>query len=98
MDSEVNAIGDMTAIDDHRFLVIERNGSTATSGTPFKKIFMIDIRNVSSDEKLEKTELVDLMNIAYLDDLNGDGKTIFTFPYEDDRRTALSSMPIPCWH
>ena len=33
-------IGDMTAINDHQFLVIERNGVTATStsGTPFKKI------------------------------------------------------------
>jgi hypothetical protein len=81
MDSEVNAIGDMTAIDDHRFLVIERNGSTATSGTPFKKIFMIDIRNVASAGTLEKTELVDLMNIADPNDLNGDGKTTFTFPY-----------------
>lgn len=81
MDSEVNAIGDMTAIDDHRFLVIERNGSTATSGIPFKKIFMIDIRKVGSDGKLEKAELVDLMNIADPDDLNGDGKTTFTFPY-----------------
>lgn len=81
LDAEGNAIGDMTAIDNHRFLVIERNGGTATSGTPFKKIFMIDISNVASGELLEKAELVDLMNIADPDDLNGDGKTIFTFPY-----------------
>jgi hypothetical protein len=29
-----------------RLLVVERNGSTATSGTPFKKIFIADIKNV----------------------------------------------------
>jgi len=30
-------IGDMTAINDHQFLVIERNGATATDGgTPFE--------------------------------------------------------------
>ncbi|OYU68321.1 MAG: PEP-CTERM sorting domain-containing protein, partial [Burkholderiales bacterium PBB5] len=29
-------IGDMTAINDHEFLVIERNGGTGTSGAPFK--------------------------------------------------------------
>lgn len=71
----------MTAVNDHRFLVIERNSDTATSGTPFKKIFMIDIHRVGNDGKLEKTEVVDLMNIADPDDLNGDCKTTFTFPY-----------------
>jgi hypothetical protein len=29
----------------------------------------------------KKTELVDLMNISDPHDLNGDGQTIFTFPY-----------------
>lgn len=81
LDSEGNAIGDMTAIDDYRFLVIERNGSTATSGTPFKKIFIADTSDIASGGILKKTELVDLMNIADPNDLNGDGKTTFTFPY-----------------
>ena len=30
---------------------------------------------------VEKTELVDLMNIADPDDLNGDGNKVFTLPY-----------------
>lgn len=76
-----NAIGDMTAIDDERFLVIERNGGTGTSGTPFKKIFIADVRGVANGGTVKKTELVDLMDIADPDDLNGDGKTTFTFPY-----------------
>lgn len=74
-------IGDMTAIDDTRFLVIERNGGTATNGTPFKKIFIADIKGVANGGTVKKAELVDLMNIADPDDLNGDGATNFTFPY-----------------
>lgn len=96
LDADGTNIGDMTAIDDHRFLVIERNGGTATSGTPFKKIFMIDSSQRDAEGFARKTELVDLMNIADPDDLNGDGSTTFTFPYvtiEDvlllDERTLL---------
>lgn len=76
-------IGDMTAINDHEFLVIERNGATATTvgGTPFKKIYKIDINVLDANGNVKKTEVVDLMNIADPNDLNGDGKTSFTFPY-----------------
>ncbi len=81
LDTAGTNIGDMTAIDDHRFLVIERNGGTATNGTPFKKIFMIDSSIRDADGFAKKTELVDLMAIADPDDLNGDGSTSFTFPY-----------------
>lgn len=76
------AIGDMTAINDHEFLVIERNGGTATNGTtPFKKIYRIDLNVVDAAGNVGKTEVVDLMNIADPNDLNGDGSTVFTFPY-----------------
>jgi hypothetical protein len=81
LEADGTAIGDMTAIDDHRFLVIERNGGTATSGTPFKKIFIADTTGVANGGFATKTELVDLMNIADPDDLNGDGLTTFSFPY-----------------
>jgi hypothetical protein len=75
------AIGDMTALNDHQFLVIERNGGTATSGTPFKKIYRIDLSEVDAEGYVAKTEVVDLMNIADPNDLNGDGSTTFTFPF-----------------
>lgn len=81
LEAQGTAIGDMTAINDHEFLVIERNGGTATSGTPFKKIFRIDLNQVNAQGFVAKTEVVDLMNIADPDDLNGDGSTHFTFPY-----------------
>ena len=82
LEAQGTNIGDMTAINDHQFLVIERNGATATtSGTPFKKIFVADLAGVPSGGFANKTELVDLMNISDPHDLNGDGATVFTFPY-----------------
>jgi hypothetical protein len=81
LDASGTNIGDMSAIEDHRFLVIERNGGTATSGAPFKKIYLIDSSQKDADGFARKTELVDLMNIADPDDLNGDGSFTFTFPF-----------------
>ncbi|WP_051231466.1 esterase-like activity of phytase family protein [Stutzerimonas azotifigens] len=93
LEAPEHAIGDMTAVDDSRFLVIERNGSTATSGVPFKKIYLIDTRRVVSGGLVSKTELVDLMNIADPHDLNADGSTLFTFPYV----TIESVLPLDPW-
>ena len=81
LEAQGTNIGDMTAINDHEFVVIERNGGTATSGTPFKKIFRIDLNATDGAGHVAKTEVVDLMNIADPHDLNGDGSTTFTFPF-----------------
>jgi hypothetical protein len=78
---EGTAIGDMTAVDDTRFVVIERNGGTATSGTPFKRLYLVDIAGVASGGTVTKTELVDLMAIADPHDLDRDGRTVFDLPY-----------------
>lgn len=78
------AIGDMTAINDNEFLVIERNGNTATNpgaNGPFKRIYRIDTRILDGSGNVSKTLVLDLMNIADPDDLNSDGSTNFTFPY-----------------
>jgi len=83
LDAHGTNIGDMVAVDDRRFVVLERNGNTATSSNPapFKKVFLVDIEDVSEGGIARKTELVDLMNLADPHDLNGDGSTVFTFPY-----------------
>jgi hypothetical protein len=47
-------------------------GATATGGTPFKKLYLIDIAGVANGGTVAKTELVDLMNIADPDGLNGE--------------------------
>lgn len=83
LDPSGTNIGDMVAVDDHRFIVLERNGNTVTSPTPapFKKVFLIDLKGVADGGTVRKTELVDLMNVADPFDLNADGQYVFTFPY-----------------
>jgi hypothetical protein len=83
LDAAGTNIGDMVAVDEHRFVVLERNGGTATTPAlaPFKKVFLIDLENVADGGVARKTELVDLMKLADPFDLNGDGSTTFTFPY-----------------
>jgi hypothetical protein len=83
LDAKGSNIGDMVAVDEFRFVVLERNNGTATTPAlaPFKKVFLIDLENVPAGGTARKTELVDLMNLADPDDLNGDGSTVFTFPY-----------------
>lgn len=71
-------IGDMTAVNDHQFLVIERNG---TETPRFKKIYLIDLNVLDAEGFVSKTEVVDLMNLADPHDLNQDGQTVFTFPF-----------------
>jgi len=83
VDANGTNIGDMVAVDEHRFVVLERNGGTATTPAlpPFKKVFLIDLENVADGGVARKTELVDLMQLADPFDLDGDGSTTFTFPY-----------------
>ena len=59
----------------------QSSASVTTSGTPFKKIFKVDLNQVDASGDLVKTEVVDLMNIADPNDLNGDGSAAFTFPF-----------------
>ncbi|AKJ27389.1 esterase-like activity of phytase family protein [Caldimonas brevitalea] len=82
LDAAGVAIGDMTAIDDTRFIVIERNNGTATTPTPpFKKLYLVDLAGVPHGGVVRKTELVDLMNVPDPDDLDRDGRRVYTMPY-----------------
>lgn len=78
LDAQGTNIGDMVAVNDHQFLVIERNGTEADR---FKKVFMIDLDAVDAEGFVAKTEVVDLMRLADPYDLNGDGRTRFSFPF-----------------
>jgi phosphodiesterase/alkaline phosphatase D-like protein len=75
-----HAIGDFTPINETEFLVIERDGEQGEAAE-FKKIFKIDISQVDENGFVAKEEVVDLLNIADPDDLNGDGETTFAFPF-----------------
>ena len=85
------AIGDMTAINDHEFLIIERdNGQGDASNPSFanparsKKVYKIDINQVGSDGFVQKELVADLLNVADPNNLGGNGTKngVFTFPFD----------------
>ncbi|HEY9658707.1 MAG TPA: esterase-like activity of phytase family protein, partial [Allocoleopsis sp.] len=76
-----HAIGDFTAINDHEFLVIERDEQQADEAA-FKQIFKVDFSKVDANGYVYKEELVDLLNISDPDDLNGDGSTEYKMPFQ----------------
>jgi len=55
-------IGDMTAIDRHRFIVIERDDAQGAEARQ-KKIYAIDLRRVDADGFLRKRLVLDLLHI-----------------------------------
>ncbi|MEL6502564.1 MAG: esterase-like activity of phytase family protein, partial [Cyanobacteria bacterium J06623_1] len=75
-----NPIGDFTPINDTEFLVIERDNNQGEEAE-FKKIFKIDLSEIDENGFVEKTELVDLLNIDDPNDLNGDGETTYDMPF-----------------
>jgi hypothetical protein len=61
-------IGEMTAINDTQFLVIERDGGFGVNAA-FKRVFLVDITNLQDDgHTFNKTLVVDLLSIF---DANG---------------------------
>jgi hypothetical protein len=83
-----NAIGDLTAVDNRRFLVIERDGGEGNAAA-FKKIFLVDFDEVDASGFLIKDEVVDLLNIDNPYNLGGFGSP-FRFPFT----TIESVIPI----
>ncbi len=56
-------IGDLTALDEHRFVLIERDDFQGAEAKQ-KKIYLIDLRNTDASGFLEKKLVLDLLNIA----------------------------------
>lgn len=84
------AIGDLTAINDNEFLVIERDSKQGDPNNPaftdpaqFKRIYKININNLDSAGFVQKDLLVDLLNITDPTGIGGNGTTngSFTFPF-----------------
>jgi len=83
-----NAIGDLTAVSDFAFLVIERDNGEGPTAV-FKKIYLVHLDEVDESGFLVKEEVVDLMAIADPNRLGGTG-AIFTFPFQ----TIESVIPL----
>ena len=84
------AIGDMTAINDHEFIVIERDNGQGNASDPAftnparsKKLYKIDLNVVDRDGFVQKELLADLLNISDPNGLGGNGTKdgVFTFPF-----------------
>ena len=57
------SLGDLTELDENRLLMIERDPAFGPAAT-FKRIFVLDLRDVGADGFLVKEPAVDLLNIA----------------------------------
>ncbi|KJK48795.1 hypothetical protein UK23_15950 [Lentzea aerocolonigenes] len=89
------AIGDAIAVDSNRLLIIERdNGQGADA--KHKRVYLADKRDRNNDGKLDKTLVVDLLNIANPKNVGGQANP-FKFPFItiedvtilDDRTIAI---------
>ena len=74
------SIGDLTAVNERAFLVIERDQGQGAAAK-FKKVFLVDLDRVDAAGFLVKREVADLLALADPDDIGGAGTGIFTFPF-----------------
>ncbi len=81
LDNPTNSIGDLTVINDNEYLVIERDNGQGASAK-FKRIYKVDLSKTDANGYVEKQEVADLLNIQDPNDLNGDGKKTFDFPFQ----------------
>jgi hypothetical protein len=87
LDPGAVSIGDFTQVDEHRFVVIERDGGQGATAQ-VKRIYEIDLRDVNADGTLTKKLVVDLMDIADTAAISLPGRpgdiglgSPFSFPY-----------------
>jgi glycerophosphoryl diester phosphodiesterase len=82
IDPTSNSIGDISMINDHEFLVLERDQNQG-SAAKFKRVYLVDLNQVDADGDVKKTLVADLMDISDPNDVGGNGTTngVFTFPF-----------------
>ncbi|MEV4012635.1 esterase-like activity of phytase family protein [Nonomuraea angiospora] len=80
LDSPANAIGDAIAVDEHRFLIIERDNNQGDAAA-LKRVYLADNRDRDHDGAMDKTLAADLLDLANPKGLGGFGET-FRFPFQ----------------
>ena len=83
------SIGDLTAVNQKAFLVIERDNFEGAAAL-YKKIFLVDLTQVDSDGFLVKHEVADLLRIDDPRNLDGQGNP-FRFPFQTIESVAVLS-------
>ena len=90
LENENHAIGELTAINDNEFIVIERDhlqgdpqNSVFDKPAKFKRIYKIDIDKITQNGFVHKELLADLLNISDPKCIGGNGEKNckFTFPF-----------------
>ncbi|MBB5137093.1 hypothetical protein HNP84_006845 [Thermocatellispora tengchongensis] len=80
LDDPAHAIGDAVAVDEHRFLIIERDNNQGDAAR-VKRIYLADKRDRDRDGHLDKKLAADLLDLANPKRLGGFGET-FRFPFQ----------------
>ena len=94
-ETPANVIGDAQAIDDHRLLIIERDGFQGVDSA-FKRLYVLDLSAPDEDGFVAKHHAVNLLWIANPDGI-GDGRPeggfglgpVFSFPLESVETVLL---------
>ena len=79
LEHPANAIGDFVAVDDHRFLVVERDGNAGPAAR-FKAVFLVDLRDRDNNGYVDKDLLVNLLAVPDPQGIGGRGP-FFDFPF-----------------
>jgi hypothetical protein len=79
LEHPANAIGDFIAVNDHQFLVLERDGGAGPTAR-FKAVFLVDLRDRDGDGYVDKDLLVNLMAVPDPGGVGGFGP-FFSFPF-----------------
>lgn len=80
LESPGNSIGDMVAVDRHRFLVVERDDAEGDAAR-VKRVYLADVRDRDHDGRADKTQVADLLDLADPRGLGGAAGT-FRFPFQ----------------
>lgn len=91
LENPAHAIGDLTAVSDTEFLVIERDNNQGAEAK-FKRLYRISTGTVGADGFVSKTQLADFLDIKDPRNLGGNGTKngVFTFPFQ----TIESVLPV----
>ncbi|WP_369138429.1 esterase-like activity of phytase family protein [Modestobacter versicolor] len=88
LESPGDAIGDLVALDDHRFLVIERDNAQGPEAR-LKAVYLIDTRDRDRDGFADKQLLVNLLAIPDPAGIAGAPGSFLTFPFVTIEQLAV---------
>ena len=88
LESPGDAIGDLVALDDDRFLVIERDNAQGAA-SQLKAVYLIDARDRDRDGFADKRLLVNLLAVPDPQGVAGAPGSFFTFPFVTIEQIAV---------